>query len=541
MHARYAAYRRIAVASSATDAVDPAVSRRMTPPPSAHRAAVLTPSIGHPSVVPFPVILQRRSEAAMRQRVSAIFARVALLMLCDLGLLGLVRLGFGLVRDQAVLGPTVAALANALIPLHSFPGFQVAVAVALGLLVFDNYGRGPRRREARTLIAGSTLGLALVFWARLWGEGASAAGMVGFVLAAAILGGLFVAERNAIQFVVERRLWGEELQPLRALAVGSGAFARRVREEGSVGATQAAGIGVVGYVDATAGADALPAEDALGGVSDLVWLVQHHHVDTLLLDDDLDSALFADLLHIGDAAGCRVLALSRGFPVADFVPKVVERNGVALVELVRPSLEAPQLLAKRAMDLVLAGAGLVALAPLLALIALAVRLTSRGPVFFAQPRVGFGGRRFRMYKFRSMVVDAEARKSSLAAHSVYTDPRLFKIVNDPRITRLGAFLRRTSLDELPQLWNVVRGEMSLVGPRPPVLSEVGEYEETHYARFGMKPGITGPWQVGGRNRVTSFDEVVRLETAYMRDWSIWKDFEILFRTVPAVLKMAGAH
>lgn len=536
MNARYAAaYRRIAVASPVgDDDAERAVTRR----PPAKRAPVLTPSIGHPRVVPFPVILQRRSEAAMRQRVSVVFARVALLLLCDLALLGVVRLAFGFVRDDALLGHGVAALAAALIPLHSYPGLQVAVAVALGLLVFDNYGRAQRRRDARTLMAGSTLGLALVFWARLWGDGASLAGMVGFVLAALALGGLFVAERNAIQLVIARRLWGDELQPLRALAVGSAAFARRVREDGSVAATDTAGIFVVGHVDAD---DGPAAEDALGGVGDLVWLVQHHAVDTLLLDDDLDAALFADLLHIGDAAGCRVLALSRGFPVADFVPKVIERNGVALVQLVRPSLEAPQLLAKRAMDLVLAGAALVALAPLFLLVALAVRLSSRGPVFFAQPRVGFGGRRFRMYKFRSMVADAEARKEALAARSVYADPRLFKVVNDPRITRVGAFLRRTSLDELPQLWNVVRGEMSLVGPRPPVLSEVGEYEETHYARFGMKPGITGPWQVGGRNRVTDFDEVVRLETAYMRDWSIWKDFEILFRTVPAVLRMAGAH
>jgi exopolysaccharide biosynthesis polyprenyl glycosylphosphotransferase len=556
MNARYAAaYRRISAASDAVavaDGADGSAAAASSASSAASRlprvaaaapprTALPTPSIGHPRVVPFPVILQRRSEAAMRQRMSVVAARVTLLLLCDLALLGVVRLAFGLVRDDALLGRPLAALAAALIPMHSYPGTQVAVAVALGLLVFDNYGRGRRRRDARSLVAGSTLGLALVFWARLWGDGADAAGFVGFVAAAAALGGLFVAERSAIQFVVVRRLWGEELQPLRALVVGSAAFARRVRADatGADAATAAAGITVVGHVDVAESGAA--AEDALGGVGDLVWLVQHHAVDTLLLDDGVDDALFADLLHIGDAAGCRVVALSRGFPVAGFVPHVVERNGVALVELVRPSLDAAQLLAKRAMDLLLATALLVALSPLLLLVALAVRLTSRGPVLFAQPRVGFGGRRFRMYKFRSMVADAEARKAALAAHSVYADPRLFKVVDDPRVTRLGAFLRRTSLDELPQLWNVVRGEMSLVGPRPPVVAEVGEYEEAHYARFGMKPGITGPWQVGGRNRVTSFDEVVRLETAYMRQWSIWKDFEILIRTVPAVLRMAGAH
>jgi lipopolysaccharide/colanic/teichoic acid biosynthesis glycosyltransferase len=124
---------------------------------------------------------------------------------------------------------------------------------------------------------------------------------------------------------------------------------------------------------------------------------------------------------------------------------------------------------------------------------------------------------------------------------VYADGRLFKIKDDPRITRLGALLRRTSLDELPQLWNVLRGEMSLVGPRPPLASEVALYEAHHYARFDVKPGITGPWQVNGRSTVTEFEEVVRLESEYIRGWTIWKDVALLVRTVPAVLFMRGAQ
>jgi lipopolysaccharide/colanic/teichoic acid biosynthesis glycosyltransferase len=183
---------------------------------------------------------------------------------------------------------------------------------------------------------------------------------------------------------------------------------------------------------------------------------------------------------------------------------------------------------------------LLVLAPLFAVVALAVRLSSTGPAFFRQVRVGYGGKKFSMYKFRSMIRNAEELKANLQKQSIYTDGRLFKIPNDPRITPLGRFLRRSSLDELPQLWNVLRGEMSLVGPRPPLATEVETYEEHNYNRFDMKPGITGPWQVAGRNRITSFDEVMALETEYLAEWSLLKDLTILMRTIPTVLSMSGA-
>jgi lipopolysaccharide/colanic/teichoic acid biosynthesis glycosyltransferase len=138
-----------------------------------------------------------------------------------------------------------------------------------------------------------------------------------------------------------------------------------------------------------------------------------------------------------------------------------------------------------------------------------------------------------------MKTGAESRRAELSSASIYSDGRLFKIVGDPRITRVGRFLRRSSLDELPQLWNVVRGEMSLVGPRPPLLDEVSTYEEYHYNRFGMKPGMTGPWQVGGRNSIRDFDKVVQLETDYIQEWSILSDLQLLLRTVPTVLSMSG--
>jgi lipopolysaccharide/colanic/teichoic acid biosynthesis glycosyltransferase len=212
-----------------------------------------------------------------------------------------------------------------------------------------------------------------------------------------------------------------------------------------------------------------------------------------------------------------------------------------LVQLTAPSLKVPQLVVKRALDLIGATMSLVVLSPLLAILAVLVKLESRGPAFFAQERVGRGGRLFKIFKLRTMVDGAEAKRDGLLAQSVYSDPRLFKMPGDPRMTRTGRWLRRTSLDELPQLLNVLKGEMSLVGPRPPLPSEVALYEAHHYARFDVKPGITGPWQVAGRNQVTDFEKVVALESEYIRDWSLGTDLTILVRTIPAVLRMNGAH
>jgi lipopolysaccharide/colanic/teichoic acid biosynthesis glycosyltransferase len=139
-----------------------------------------------------------------------------------------------------------------------------------------------------------------------------------------------------------------------------------------------------------------------------------------------------------------------------------------------------------------------------------------------------------------MIAGAEDRRPELQEISIYRDARLFKVPNDPRVTRLGRMLRRTSLDEVPQLLNVLRGEMSLVGPRPPLPMEVELYEAHHYARFDVKPGITGPWQVSGRNEIRDFEEVVALESSYIRTWSVWADLWLLLRTIPAVFRMRGA-
>jgi lipopolysaccharide/colanic/teichoic acid biosynthesis glycosyltransferase len=194
---------------------------------------------------------------------------------------------------------------------------------------------------------------------------------------------------------------------------------------------------------------------------------------------------------------------------------------------------------KRAIDIAGAAVGLLALAPLLAVVALAVRLGSPGPVLFSQPRVGRGNEVFRMLKFRTMVVEAESLKPALAERNEMAGGRMFKMRDDPRVTRVGRFLRRASLDELPQLWNVLRGEMSLVGPRPLVPDEDGHVLGWHRARLDLMPGLTGPWQVMGRNQIP-FDEMVKLDYLYVTEWSLWNDLKLILRTLPVMLRRQGA-
>jgi exopolysaccharide biosynthesis polyprenyl glycosylphosphotransferase len=187
---------------------------------------------------------------------------------------------------------------------------------------------------------------------------------------------------------------------------------------------------------------------------------------------------------------------------------------------------------KRAIDLAVAAVTLVILSPVFGAVALAIRAREGSPVLFRQRRVGLHGRVFEVLKFRTMGRDAEARYDAIASRS---DPRAFKLSDDPRITGIGRVLRRTSLDELPQLWNVLRGEMSLVGPRPAPPREVEAYDIWHRRRLSMKPGITGLWQVSAR-RSTNFDTWAQLDLSYIDRWSLWLDVKILARTIPAALE-----
>lgn len=212
------------------------------------------------------------------------------------------------------------------------------------------------------------------------------------------------------------------------------------------------------------------------------------------------------------------------------IPTLTDYSGTAT---------ASGLLYKRILDLMLGFVGFMIFLISYPFVAVAIKLDSHGPVLFKQKRVGMNGRQFYLYKFRSMVVNAEHKKSELLDKSEVSGP-LFKMENDPRITRVGSFLRKFSLDEFPQFINVLKGEMSLVGTRPPTLDEVGQYEDWHWRRMSSKPGITGLWQVSGRSEITDFVKVVRLDLAYIDNWRFQRDIEILFKTLWVVLMKKGA-
>ena len=197
------------------------------------------------------------------------------------------------------------------------------------------------------------------------------------------------------------------------------------------------------------------------------------------------------------------------------------------------------LVVKRLVDIVGSGSLLLATSPLLGAIALAVKLSTPGPVFYRWQVVGQGGHPFTGYKFRTMVVNADELKAQLAAANEMTGP-VFKMRDDPRITPIGRFLRKYSLDELPQLWSVLKGDMSLVGPRPPLQTEYAQFTDWQKQKLSVKPGMTCLWQVSGRNDIRDFDEWVRLDLDYIRNWSLWLDLKILVETIPAVIRARGA-
>ena len=196
-------------------------------------------------------------------------------------------------------------------------------------------------------------------------------------------------------------------------------------------------------------------------------------------------------------------------------------------------------ISKRAIDIIGAGSGLLLLSPVIAIVACAVKFTSKGPIFFSQKRVGKNGKIFEMYKFRSMVVNAEELKEKLAHQNEMSGP-MFKMKDDPRVTKIGKFIRKTSIDELPQLWNVLKGDMSLVGPRPSLPKEVKQFENWMYKRLTVKPGLTCYWQVSGRNNI-DFEDWMKLDIIYVNERNLWIDIKLIFKTVLVLFGDKNAH
>ena len=306
------------------------------------------------------------------------------------------------------------------------------------------------------------------------------------------------------------------------------------------------GINLVGFVDAAPRERAAGLEHVslLGDPDQLPALVRLFDVERVIVafsQEPLEQEL--DLVRELKDLDVQVDIVPRLFELLSPSLGVHTIEGLPLLGLAPMKLSRSSRLLKRAVDLCLATTTLLVLTPVFALLALLVRRSSPGPVFFRQVRMGEGSETFRIFKFRTMVADADAHKHEVAHLNVHAreggDPRMFKIADDPRVTRVGRFLRKSSLDELPQLLNVVRGEMSLVGPRPLILDEDSHVGGWGRQRLDLKPGLTGPWQVLGRNDIP-FEEMVKLDYLYVTGWSLFNDLKLILRTVPVVFGRRGA-
>jgi len=347
--------------------------------------------------------------------------------------------------------------------------------------------------------------------------------------------GLALVAVPSMRGIVRTWLLPNLMAPRRTLIVGAGDVGRTL--ERKIAAHPEYGLELVGFVD-----DTSEDHDVLGSTAELAAVIDRLRVDWVVL-------AFTEWPHE------RTLELVREVRRPDvhlsIVPNFYELfasnaalediEGVPVVSLPSMQLSRTVRALKRSFDIVASAAGLLVLAPLLAAAALAIRLDTRGPIFFRQARHGRDGRTFRIVKFRTMVADAETRRFELAhLNEMEGGGPLFKIHDDPRITRAGRFLRKWSIDELPQLWNVLRGEMSLVGPRPFVVHESEQITGWASRRLETTPGITGLWQVLGRNDI-GFEEMVKLDYVYVTNWSLWWDIKILVQTLPVVLARRGAY
>ena len=325
------------------------------------------------------------------------------------------------------------------------------------------------------------------------------------------------------------------IRPRRTLIVGAGPLGQTLHRK--MQTHPAYGLEVVGFVDDDPGIG----DKVVGATGDLTRLVDELDVDWVVLAST-GGAAYQQTLE-------RVRAVRRPDVHLSIVPNYFELfasnatiedlEGIPVVSLPPMRLSSSVLVLKRSFDIAVCGLGLLVLSPMLAIVAVLIKLDTRGPVFFRQRRCGRAGREFRIVKFRTMVDGAERHRFELAGLNDMTDGGpLFKIKDDPRITRVGRFLRRTSIDELPQLWNVLKGEMSLVGPRPFVVHESEQITGWAGRRLETTPGITGLWQVLGRNDLP-FEEMVKLDYIYVTNWSLWWDLKILCQTIPVVLGKRG--
>lgn len=357
-----------------------------------------------------------------------------------------------------------------------------------------------------------TRGVALGFW----------------LLAAAMLFVMRIVKRAVLR---QFRLHGRNLR--RMVIVGTGARARQMAE--MIADHPELGYQLIGFIDN------VKEPDVVGSLDQMAQILSSNVVDEMLIALPIKTFYdeMADIVQVAEDQGVTVRMLSDMFNLRLARAVADELEGTPIVSLYTGPQINWMMTLKRVIDVIGSLALIIVLAPVLIVIALLIKLTSPGPVFFIQERVGYNKRRFRMFKFRTMVPDAEQRMAEVEHLNEVSGP-VFKIRNDPRVTPIGAFLRKTSLDELPQFFNVLRGDLSLVGPRPMSVRDFERFHEFWFnRRFSVKPGITCIWQVSGRSQ-TSFDQWIQQDLDYIDNWSLALDLKILCKTLPAVMRGTGA-
>jgi exopolysaccharide biosynthesis polyprenyl glycosylphosphotransferase len=347
-----------------------------------------------------------------------------------------------------------------------------------------------------------------------------------------------IASRVALRAVL-RAVPRRSRNPRSLLIIGTGpdavAFAARIRDRWDLGLHVAGFLGAEPVGEPAASA-AMP---HLGTTDLLPDILRERVIHEVAICLPLEERELIDQVYRLCADEGKTIRIPVQLPVEALAGAVVEDlDGMPILSLASAPDHVAGLAMKRAIDIAGAVVGLVLLSPVFALSAIAIAATDGRPVIFRQQRVGVHGRRFSIVKFRTMTRNADAQRAALRAHNEIEGGASFKMTNDPRITPIGRLLRKTSIDELPQLWNVLRGEMSLVGPRPHPLDDVAGYSGWHRRRLTMKPGITGLWQIAGRQEA-SFDRWVEMDLEYIDRWSIWLDLRLILQTIPAMLRAEG--
>ncbi len=350
---------------------------------------------------------------------------------------------------------------------------------------------------------------------------------------------LLPANRVILYWVLRSRNINEHSQ-VRILIVGACERARRIGR--MLEDSRKWGYLVVGYVEVDGQQSGVEKDEVLGRIHDLPLLLQGEcPADELIFVGIPERGLeaYEDILRLCEDLGVRTRILADFVPASASAVSLEFLEGVPLITVSSVPEHDLSVVMKRVIDFCLATAGLVVLSPLMLAAAFAIKFTSPGPVFYRQERCGLYGRRFSLIKFRTMIDGAEDKLWEIR-HLNEMDGPVFKMRNDPRVTPLGRILRRTSIDELPQLWNVVRGEMSIVGPRAPLPEEVRNYTTKQRRRLSVRPGITCLWQVSGRSEI-SFQRWMEMDLEYIDNWSFWLDLRIIVKTIPAVFTGRGAH